>query len=55
MNKILLLLGIVTLLTTTGCLVAEDGGGHRYERHDGPGEVVVAPPVVVPVVRVEHN
>lgn len=55
MKKILLLTGVLTLLSATGCIVAEDGG-HRHERHDGPGEVVVGPPVVVvPEVRVEHR
>ena len=48
MKIILLLTGLVTLLTTTGCLVSE-GGWHgrehaRYERHD---EVIVGPPAVV--------
>ena len=48
MKKILIFTGLVTLLTTTGCLVS-DGGWHgrehaRYERHD---EVIVGPPAVV--------
>ncbi len=46
MKKFLLLSGLVSLLTTTGCLV-EEGGRHghaRYERHD---EVIVGPPAVV--------
>jgi hypothetical protein len=50
MKKILLLTGLVTLLTTTGCLVS-DGGWHgrerghaRYEHHD---DVIVGPPVLV--------
>ena len=58
MKKILLLSGVITLLTTTGCLVSEGGGrghyhGHaRYESHAdvivvGPPPVVVRPPVVV--------
>jgi hypothetical protein len=54
MKKILLLTGLVSLLSTTGCLVSEGGGhGHaRYEHHDA---VIVGPPVVevrVPVVEV---
>jgi hypothetical protein len=48
MKKILHLIAIATLLSTTGCLVSEGGrGGHghaRYEHHD---EVIVGPPVVV--------
>jgi hypothetical protein len=46
MKKILFLSGIVTLLTTAGCIVPVGGGdGHaRYEHHD---EVVVGPPAVV--------
>ena len=48
MNKILLFIGAITLLTTTGCLVSE-GGWHgrdhaRYERHDA---VIVGPPPVI--------
>jgi hypothetical protein len=46
MKKILLFAGLMSLLSTTGCIVA-DGGRHehaRYERHD---DVIVAPPVVV--------
>jgi hypothetical protein len=54
MKKILLLSGVIALLSTTGCLVAEDGrhehGG--YERHSeavivGPPIVVVRPPEVI--------
>jgi len=45
MNKLLLLTGIVSLLTTTGCLVSEDRHGHEgYRHHD---EVAVGPPVLV--------
>ena len=53
MKKILHLIAIATLLSTTGCLVSDGGrGGHaRYERHDavivGPPAVVVRAPVVV--------
>jgi hypothetical protein len=46
MKKILHLIAIVTLLSTTGCIFPEGGrGGHaRYEHHD---DVVVGPPAVV--------
>ena len=46
MKKILHLIAIATLLSTTGCLVSDGGrGGHaRYEHHDN---VIVGPPVVV--------
>jgi len=48
MKKILHLICLATLLSTTGCLVADGGGrghGHaRYEHHD---DVVVGPPVLV--------
>lgn len=46
MKKILYLSGIVTLLSTSGCIVPEGGqGGHaRYEHHD---DVIVGPPAVV--------
>jgi hypothetical protein len=46
MKKILHLICLSALLSTTGCLVSERGGhGHaRYERHD---EVIVGPPVLV--------
>ena len=58
MKKILLLSGVITLLTTTGCLVSEDHrhghyrGHERYESHSeavvvGPPVVVVRPPVIV--------
>ena len=46
MKKILHLIAIATLLSTTGCLVS-DGRGHghaRYERHDA---VIIGPPAVV--------
>ncbi len=52
MKKILFLTGIVTLLTTSGCLVS-DGGRRDYGRHErGPEVRVAAPVVVVPAVRV---
>ena len=53
MKKFLFLAGVLTLLSTTGCIVADGGrGGHgRYERHDaviiGPPAVVVRVPAVV--------
>ena len=50
MNKILLLSGVISLLTTAGCLVAEDGppDHHRdHARYERPREVLVADPVVV--------
>lgn len=54
MKKILFLLGVTLLFTTTGCLVTE--GGHRGHRHyEEPSAVIVGPPVVevrVPVVEV---
>jgi hypothetical protein len=46
MKIILFITGMITLLTTSGCLV-DDAGGRRhggYERHDA---VVVGPPVLV--------
>jgi hypothetical protein len=53
MKIFLLFTCIITLLTTSGCLVAEGGGrGHaEYEHHDavivGPPAVVVRPPEVI--------
>jgi hypothetical protein len=46
MKKILHLIAIATLLSTSGCLVSDGGrGGHaRYEHHDA---VIVGPPVLV--------
>ena len=46
MKKILFLGSIVTLLTTTGCLV-EDGGPHEHARFERHREVMVEPAVVV--------
>ena len=45
MKKILLLTGMVSLLSATGCIFPEGGrGGHaRYEHHDA---VIVGPPAV---------
>ena len=51
MKKLLLLAGVATLLTTTGCLVSEGewhghsrGHARYYEHRD---EVIVGPPAVV--------
>lgn len=52
MEHILLLFGAVTLLTTSGCLVAETGRyGHEHhgyhEYHEHRSAVIVGPPVIV--------
>jgi hypothetical protein len=53
MKKILFLTGIISLLTTTGCIFPEGGGREhaRYEHHDavivGPPPVIVRAPEVV--------
>ena len=55
MKKILLLIAVAGLLSTTGCLVSDGGRGRhenaRYEHHDdviiGPPVLVVRPPEVV--------
>lgn len=50
MNKILLLLGVITLLTTAGCVVAEDRRPDPYRgevRYESRPEVIVPDPVVV--------
>ncbi|MFZ1073024.1 MAG: hypothetical protein WAO21_06255 [Verrucomicrobiia bacterium] len=46
MKKILFLAGMISLVSTTGCIFPEGGrGGHaRYEHHD---EAVVGPPALV--------
>jgi hypothetical protein len=46
MKRILFFTGIVSLLTTTGCIFPEGGGREhaRYEHHDA---VIVGPPAVV--------
>jgi hypothetical protein len=46
MKTILLLTCLITLLSTTGCIVAE-GGQHRHARYERHDEVIVGPPVVV--------
>jgi hypothetical protein len=56
MKIILFITGMITLLATSGCLVADGGGGRerdhaRYEHHDavivGPPVLVVRPPEVI--------
>jgi hypothetical protein len=46
MKMILLFIGLIALLSTSGCIVADDGRDRhaRYEHHD---DVIVGPPVVV--------
>ena len=54
MKMILLFTCVITLLTTTGCLVSE-GGRHGHARYKSHSEVIVGPPAVevrVPVVEV---
>jgi hypothetical protein len=54
MKKILLVSSVITLLTTSGCIVDDGHRGHAgYGRHD---DVVVAGPAVVvrPAVIVVH-
>jgi hypothetical protein len=47
MKMILLFVGVITLLTTSGCIVA-DGGPHDHARYEHRSDVVVVgPPVVV--------
>jgi hypothetical protein len=50
MKKILFSIGIITLLTTTGCLISERGRHEHYRGHariESHSEVIVEPPVVV--------
>ena len=48
MKKFLYLTGIVTLLSTSGCIFPEDDrGGHEHARYEHHDDVVVGPPVVV--------
>jgi hypothetical protein len=49
MNKTLLAACIVTALTATGCLVAEEGHGHAYghARYETHSEVIVEHPVII--------
>jgi hypothetical protein len=46
MKKILLFAGIITLLTTTGCIVPYNGG-HEHAGYGHRDAVVVGPPVLV--------
>ena len=46
MKMILLFTCVITLLSASGCIVAE-GGRHGREGYEGHSEVVVGPPVVV--------
>jgi hypothetical protein len=46
MKMILLFACVITLLTTTGCLVSE-GGRHGHARYESHSEVIVGPPAVV--------
>src|SRR5674476_1346958 len=45
MKTILLFTCVITLLTTTGCLVSE-GGRHGDARYESHSEVIVGPPAV---------
>jgi hypothetical protein len=45
MKKILFLTGIISLLTTTGCIFPE-GGGREHARYESHPEVMVGPPPV---------
>ena len=46
MKMILLFACVITLLTTTGCLVSE-GGRHGHEDYQSHSEVIIGPPPVV--------
>ena len=52
LKKILLITCLASLLSMTGCILAEDGGrgherGREHGRYEGRSEVIVGPPVVV--------
>ena len=49
MKIILLFSCIITLLTSSGCIIAEDGrrGRWHHERHEEVHAVVVGPPVII--------
>jgi hypothetical protein len=49
MKRILLLTGVITLITTSGCLVSDDRRyhGERHEHFEHHEEVVVTHPDVV--------
>jgi hypothetical protein len=49
MKRILFSISIITLLTTTGCLISEGGRHDHFRAHGGiesHSEVIVRPPVV---------
>ena len=47
MKLILLFAAVLTLVTTTGCLVADGGGGgHDHGHYEHRSEVIVGPPIV---------
>ena len=55
MKRILFLIGVLSLLTTVGCIVSEERrhGPHRGEgRYEGRSEIRVAPVVIVPEVHI---
>jgi hypothetical protein len=48
MKKILYLAGMVTMLSTSGCIFPEgDRGRHEHARYEHHDSVVVGPPVIV--------
>ena len=47
MKTILLFIGLITLLTSTGCIVAERGHRHHERHEEVRSEVIVGPPVVI--------
>jgi len=46
MKIILLFIGVIALLSTSGCVVADDGRG-RHARYEHRDAVIVGPPVLV--------
>jgi hypothetical protein len=56
MKTILLFTCVITLLSSTGCLVTERGRYHHERHEEVRSEVIVGPPVVVvrPPVIVVH-
>jgi hypothetical protein len=53
MKRILFFTGLITLLTTTGCI--SEGGRRGHARYESRSEVIVAPPTVLvraPIVEV---
>ena len=48
MKKIMFLTGIVSLLSTTGCIFpGGERGGHEHARYEHHDDVIVGPPAVV--------